>query len=111
MLKIVLSLCTALALAGCERSVPAAQPAAIVEDPLPPDGPELFRFMRERLPELSMKVPCSCCGYSIGQCYHGACPPSCGPCNQIGRDVYRWHREGVSDGEIVARVRQNYHRR
>lgn len=103
---------------ACERA-PAPRSAEVVSaglsgaaaDEVPPDGPGLFRFMLERIPELAMKVPCSCCSYKIGQCYHGACPTSCGPCNRIGRDVYEWHRKGVGDDEILARVVRKYRRR
>lgn len=123
MCKLTLGLLIALAGAGCrEESTPprpgpvaAAAPAApaapaAAGDAIPPDGAKLFAFMLERIPELAMKVPCSCCRYSIGECYEGACPPQCGACNKIGRDVYTWHQQGVGDDEIVARVRKKYPR-
>jgi hypothetical protein len=90
---------------------PAADPppaATRAADEVPPDGPELFAFMKEKIPELAAKVPCSCCPFTIGQCYDGACPSSCGPCNAIGRDAYTWHVQGIPDDEIVARVRDKY---
>jgi hypothetical protein len=75
---------------------------------LPSDGKPLFDFLLAEIPHLADKVPCSCCPFSIGDCYRGACPTSCGPCNQIGRDTFQWHQEGVSDDEIVSRVQAKY---
>ncbi len=113
-MTIVFVAATVLVTVACssERSAPtpparaAATPTAPLE--IPPDGPDLFAFMKEKIPTLAAKVPCSCCPYSIGQCYDGACPSSCGPCNSIGRDAYTWHVQGVPDDAIVARVRLKY---
>jgi hypothetical protein len=71
----------------------------------------LFSFMFERIPVLAAKVPCSCCKYTLAECYRGACPPQCGACNQIGREVYTWHMQGMSDEAIVVRVQAKYPRR
>lgn len=86
----------------------AAPASATTEEAMPADGRPLFSFLLRKIPDLAMKVPCSCCQYRIGQCYQGACPTTCGPCNQIGRDVYTWHREGLGDEEILARVAAKY---
>ena len=96
---------------------PVAEPAATGAaahahaDEVPPDGRQLFDFMLAKIPELVAKVPCSCCPFMLGQCYHGACPTSCGPCNKIGRKVYNWHQEGVSDDEIISRVTTQHPRK
>jgi hypothetical protein len=118
--KLTFGLLVSLASLGCgEKSTPprpdpvaAVAPAApaAAGDAIPPDGAMLFAFMLERIPDLAMKVPCSCCRYTIGECYKGACPPQCGACNKIGRDVYTWHQQGIGDDEILARVRNKYPR-
>jgi hypothetical protein len=102
--------------AGCGDKSPVSRPApgastagplpAAPTDVIPPDGAQLFQFMLERIPVLAAKVPCSCCRCTIG----GACPPQCGACNLIGRDAYTWHQHGLSDDEIVSRVRAKYPR-
>lgn len=112
-----------LVLAACESGRPAPPPApappapaahadhdheAAGPKPVPPNGKPLFAFMLKEIPQLVDKVPCVCCPYTIGQCYRGACPPDCGPCNLIGRDVYAWHHEGLGDEEILDRVAQKY---
>lgn len=79
--------------------------------PLPAAGRARYNFLLAEIPQLVDKVPCSCCPYSIGQCYRGACPETCGPCNEIGADVYAWHHEGLSDREVVKRVQQKYPRK
>lgn len=45
-----------------------------VEAQLPADGLPLFRFLQAEIPELVDKVPCPCCGKTLGDCYRGACP-------------------------------------
>ncbi len=75
---------------------------------LPPDGQPLFDYLLATIPALVEKVPCSCCPRVIGECYRGACPTTCGPCNKIGRDAYTWHQAGMSDDAIVARVKTKY---
>ncbi len=112
---------TVAALGACDRTpdrgaVPVGEPTPVAQSPaasaaaqaqadeLPPDGRQLFDFMLATIPDLVAKVPCSCCPFTLAQCYHGACPTSCGPCNKIGRKVYKWHEQGVSDDEIVSRV-------
>jgi hypothetical protein len=109
-----LALLGILAAAGCgEKSAPTrSAPVASTAAPaaIPPDGAQLFRFMLERIPTLAARVPCSCCRFTIGECYRGACPPQCGACNLIGRDAYTWHHQGLSDVEIVSRVREKYPR-
>jgi hypothetical protein len=71
------------------RSVAPAEPdpspaavgtASSPADEVPPDGPELFAFMKT----------------------------SCGPCNRIGRDAYHMREQGMTDDEVVAHVREKY---
>ena len=104
------SLLLVLAFAGlpaCRESGPPPPSRGIVAG-LPADGEPLFRFLLAEIPEVVAEVPCSCCGRKLAECYRGACPPSCRPCNDIGRDVYGWHVEGVPTNEIVARVEAKY---
>lgn len=76
-----------------------------------PDGKPLFDFLLANVPELVEKVPCSCCPFALAECYRGACPTTCGPCNRIGRKAYEWHKQGMSDDAIVARVKAEFPRR
>ncbi len=113
----------ALALAACNSpdkgtqvggdtpSTPSPSRTTATPEALPPDGRQLFDFLLAKIPKLVAKVPCSCCPYSLAQCYRGACPTSCGPCNRIGRQVYKWHVQGVSDDDIISRVKIRWPRR
>jgi len=84
-------------------SGPAGHPSTV-----PEVGKPLFDFLLAEIPDLVDKIPCSCCSYKLGQCFRGACPHNCGPCNMIGKDVYEWHRAGLSDDEILKRVHERY---
>lgn len=100
---------------GCDREparpdIPPLPPSAPSNVTLPPDGAPLFSFLLKEIPELVDKVPCSCCDKNLGACFRGACPPTCGPCNKIGRAVYLWHLAGSSDDEIVALVKAKFPR-
>ena len=120
----LIALALTLSLAACGRDAPdsvvatSAAPAdsvpTAVAEPtnqtseLPPDGQPLFDFLLKEIPALVEKVPCSCCSKVIGECYRGACPTTCGPCNRIGRDAHAWHKAGMDDDAIVAKVRRKY---
>lgn len=102
-------------LVGCEReSAPADIPPMPPNTPknlaLPPDGAPLFVFLLREIPTLVEKVPCSCCAKMLAECYRGACPPSCRPCNEIGRAIYGWHMGGMNDADIVALAKVRFPR-
>jgi hypothetical protein len=96
---------------GCENaphqaSLPPEAPPAGAFAPV--DGAPLFAFLLREIPDLVNRVHCSCCGRRLAECYHGACPTSCGPCNHIGRDVFSWHAAGLGDDEVAARAQRKY---
>ncbi len=99
----IITILALAALSGCENKSDADLP------PLPKeDGLVLYNFLMKEAPELVSQAPCSCCGRNLDYCYTGGCPPSCVPCNRIGRDAYRMHKRGASEEEILKEVERKY---
>jgi hypothetical protein len=109
-----IGLLPAVAVACARDDAPADIPPLPPNTPknlqLPADGTPLFAFLLREIPTLVEKVPCSCCGKMLAECYRGACPPTCRPCNEIGRAIYGWHMAGMSDADVIALVKVKYPR-
>ncbi len=86
----------------------AEEPAPAHASRLPPDGDELFAFLLKEIPDVVSEIECTCCGKKLADCFHGACPGTCGPCNQLGREAWELHEQGLSKDEIVHRMHDRY---
>lgn len=75
---------------------------------VPRPGAARFAFLKEHVPDVVSQVTCSCCGNKLIQCYEGACPPSCGPCNEQGKKAYDMFLHGKSIEAIQAYMAKHH---
>jgi hypothetical protein len=75
---------------------------------LPPAGAARFAFLKQEIPDIVGQVTCSCCGNKLIQCYDGACPVSCGPCNEQGKKTFDMYSHGKSIEDIQAHMARHH---
>ena len=75
---------------------------------VPPAGAARFAFLEQEIPDVVGLITCSCCAKKLSQCYDGACPVSCGPCNQQGKITYDMYSHGRSVAEIQSFMAKNF---
>ncbi len=75
---------------------------------IPAAGAARFAFLKKEIPDIVSQVTCSCCAKKLIQCYEGACPVSCGPCNEQGKITYNMHAHGRSVADIQKYMAKNH---
>jgi hypothetical protein len=75
---------------------------------LPSAGVARFAFLKQEMPDIVGQVTCSCCGNKLIQCYNGACPVSCGPCNEQGKKTFDMFTHGKSIKDIQAHMAMHH---
>ena len=82
--------------------------ARLRQMPVPRAGAARFAFLEQEIPDIVSQITCSCCAKKLTQCYNGACPVSCGPCNQQGKITYDMYSHGRSIADIQAYMAKNF---
>ena len=82
--------------------------ARLRELKVPPAGASRFAFLKKEIPDIVSQVTCSCCAKKLIQCYEGACPVSCGPCNEQGKITYDMYSRGRDVHDIQAYMAKNH---
>jgi hypothetical protein len=75
---------------------------------VPRAGAARFAFLKQEIPDIVGQITCSCCGNKLTECYDGACPLSCGPCNEQGKITYDMFSHGRSVADIQSYMAKNY---
>ena len=75
---------------------------------VPAAGAARFAFLEQEIPDVVGQITCSCCAKKLTQCYGGACPVSCGPCNEQGKITYDMYSHGRSIADIQAYMAKNF---
>lgn len=75
---------------------------------VPTNGAFLYTFLMKEVPDVVSQIPCSCCGRTLNQCYGGACPLDCGPCNEQGRTAFTQFAHGRSVADIQKYMAVHY---
>lgn len=75
---------------------------------LPPAGAARFAFLKQEIPDIVGQITCSCCANKLTECYNGACPVSCGPCNEQGKVTFDMFTHGRSVADIQGYMVKNH---
>jgi hypothetical protein len=75
---------------------------------LPPAGVDRFAFLTQEIPDIVGQITCSCCANKLTECYNGACPVNCGPCNEQGKVTFDMYTHGRSVADIQAYMAKNH---
>ncbi len=75
---------------------------------LPSPGAARFAFLTQEIPDIVGQVTCSCCGNKLLECYNGACPVTCGPCNEQGGKTFDMFTHGKSVADIQSYMAQHH---
>mgnify|MGYP004096816747 CR=1 FL=1 len=75
---------------------------------IPAAGAARFAFLKQEMPDIVGQITCSCCAKKLIQCYNGACPVNCGPCNEQGKKTYDMYVHGKSIAHIQAYMSKNH---
>ena len=75
---------------------------------MPHPGAQRYAFLMREVPDVVSQVTCACCARTLNQCYGGACPVDCGPCNEQGKAAYELYAHGRTVQEIQGYMAKNH---